>query len=132
MAHRLWIPCCHQPNLIRHKFVKPDLIRGTFFKVGGVTSARQKNYRKFLWYELATVTSQALKYDVITCTPYEGINYTILDKMKPLRKRINEPTEIRIACYQRWATATLKVGLLQLSLFAENYSGATPSATEQK
>jgi len=25
---------------------------GTFFKVGG-TNARQKNYRKFLWFELA-------------------------------------------------------------------------------
>jgi len=42
---------------------------GTFFKVGG-TIARQKNYRKFLWFELATVTSQAMKYDVITYTPY--------------------------------------------------------------
>jgi len=28
------------------------------------------------------VTSQALKYDVITYTPYEGLNYTILDKIK--------------------------------------------------
>jgi len=26
---------------------------------------------------LVTVTSQALKYDVITYTPYEGLNYTI-------------------------------------------------------
>jgi len=33
------------------------------FKVGG-TSARQTN-RKFLWFKLATVTSQALKIDVI-------------------------------------------------------------------
>jgi len=37
-------------------------------------------YSKFLWFELATVTSQALKYDVMTYTPYEGLNYTILDK----------------------------------------------------
>jgi len=37
---------------------------GTFFKVGG-TSARQKIYGKLLWFEWATVTSQALKYDVI-------------------------------------------------------------------
>jgi len=28
-----------------------------------------KNYRKFLWFDLATVTSQALKYYVITYTP---------------------------------------------------------------
>jgi len=37
---------------------------GIFFKVGS-TSARQKNYEKLLWFELATVTSQALKYDAI-------------------------------------------------------------------
>jgi len=35
------------------------------------TSARQKNYSKFLVFELATVTPQALKYDVIKYTPYE-------------------------------------------------------------
>jgi len=40
-----------------------------------------------LWFELATVTSQALKYDVISYTPYEGLNYTILDKILPLSKR---------------------------------------------
>jgi len=33
---------------------------------------------------LATVTSQGLKYDVIAYTPYEGLNYTILDKTTPL------------------------------------------------
>jgi len=43
-----------------------------------------KNYRKILRFELATVTSQALKYDVITYTLYEGINYTILEKITPL------------------------------------------------
>jgi len=56
---------------------------GTFFKVGG-TSARQKSYRKLLWFELATVTSQALKYDVITYAPHEGLNYAILDKITPV------------------------------------------------
>jgi len=56
---------------------------GTFFKVGG-TSSRQKNYRKILRLELATVTSQALKYGVITCIPYEGLNYIILDKITPV------------------------------------------------
>jgi len=30
-----------------------------------------------MWFDLATVTSQALKYDVNTSTPYEGQNYTI-------------------------------------------------------
>jgi len=42
------------------------------------------NYREFLWFKLVTVTSQALKYDVITYTPYESLNYTIFDKIKPL------------------------------------------------
>jgi len=67
------------------KFFYPLTIMGggTFFKVGG-TSARQKNYRKFLWFELATVTSQALKYVVITYTPYEGFNYAILGKITHL------------------------------------------------
>jgi len=37
---------------------------GTFFQVGD-TSARQKNYRKFSWFELATVTSQPLKYRLL-------------------------------------------------------------------
>jgi len=30
------------------------------------------------------VTSQALEYDLITYTSYEGLNYTILDKIAPL------------------------------------------------
>jgi len=34
--------------------------------------------------------------------------------------------------FQRWATATLKIATLQLSLFAECSSGATPPTTEQK
>ena len=46
---------------------------GTFFKVGG-TSARHKNYVKFMWFELAIVTSQALKYNVLTYAPYEGLS----------------------------------------------------------
>ena len=62
------------------------------------TSACQKNYKKFMWFELVTVTSQAEKYDVINYTPYEGLNYTILDKITPLSKRIDEPPEIQIGC----------------------------------
>jgi len=46
------------------------------------------------------VTSQALKYDVITYTPYEGLKYTILDKTMPLWKSIGEPPEIQIGCYR--------------------------------
>ena len=45
------------------------------------------------------MTSQALKYDVITYTPYEGLNYIILDKIKPLWKRIDEPSEIQLGYY---------------------------------
>jgi len=43
------------------------------------------------------VTSQALKYDVITYAPHEGSNYTILDKTTPLWKRIGEQPEIQTA-----------------------------------
>jgi len=43
-----------------------------------------KKIRKCLCFLLATVTSQALKYDFITYTPYDGPNYTILDKITPL------------------------------------------------
>jgi len=38
------------------------------FQSGG-TSGRHKTTEKFLRFEVATVTSQALKYDVITYTP---------------------------------------------------------------
>jgi len=44
----------------------------------------QVHVKKILWFELATVTSQALKYDVITYALYQGLNYTILDKITPL------------------------------------------------
>jgi len=57
---------------------------GTFFKVEGDKCTLKRNYCKILWCDLETVTSQALKYDVITYTPYEGINSTILDKTTPL------------------------------------------------
>ena len=36
---------------------------GTIFKVGG--QVHVKNTRKILWFELATVLSQALKHDAI-------------------------------------------------------------------
>jgi len=72
---------------------------GTFLKVGS-QMCTLKNFRKFLWFELAAVTLQALKYYVITYTPYEGLNYTILDKTAPLFKRIGEPREIQIGCYR--------------------------------
>jgi len=57
---------------------------GTFFKVEGDKCTLKKNYCKILWCDLATVTSQALKYDLITYTPYEGLKSTIFDKTTPL------------------------------------------------
>jgi len=53
---------------------------GTFFKVGG-HKCTSKNYGKCVSFELATVTSQALKYYVVAYTTYEGLNYTILDNL---------------------------------------------------
>ena len=72
---------------------------GTFFKVRG-HKCTSKKYINFLWFELATVTSHALKRDVIACTPYEGLNYTIWDKIKPLWKLIGETPEIQLGCYR--------------------------------
>jgi len=57
---------------------------GTLFKVRGHKCTLKINYCKIFWYDLATVTSQELKYDVITYTPYKGLNCTILDKTTPL------------------------------------------------
>jgi len=71
---------------------------GTFFKVGG-HKCTSKNDRNFWSFELEVVTSQTLKYDLITCTPYEGLNYTILDKITVQRKRVGEPPEIQKSCY---------------------------------
>jgi len=56
---------------------------GTFFKVGE-HKCTSKNYKIFLRFQLATTTSQTLKYDVTAYTPYEGLNYTILDKITSL------------------------------------------------
>jgi len=68
----------------------------SLFQSGG-TSARQKIYRKCLWFELATVTSQPLEYDVISCTSYEGLNCAILDKITPLWKRIKNHLKLKKA-----------------------------------
>jgi len=46
--------------------------------------------------------SQALKKGVITYTPYEGLNYIVLEfrQITPQGKRIGEPPEIQINCYR--------------------------------
>ena len=83
---------------------------GTFSKMGG-TSARQKNYRKFLRFELATATSQALKYEVISYTPYDGINYTILDKITPFEN-------VSVSRWDTWNSNRLLQGRPRLFLLA--------------
>jgi len=57
--------------------------RNLFQSEGAQVHVKKKLYQ-ILWFDLATVTSQTLKYDVITYTPYEGLNYTVLDKTAPL------------------------------------------------
>jgi len=57
----------------------------TFFKAGGGHKCTSKNYRTFLWFELATVTSQALKYDVIT-------GATQVNSVTPAHHTINQPS----------------------------------------
>jgi len=68
---------------------------GTFIKVGGHKCTSEK-YKTFLWFKLASVTSQVSKYDVITYSPYEGL----ICKIAPLWKRIGETPEIQIGCYR--------------------------------
>jgi len=74
---------------------------GTFFKVGR-HKCTSKSYKKYLRFELTTVASKVLKYDVITYTQYEGpkskLHY-FRQNYTPLRKRIGEPPEIQIGCY---------------------------------
>jgi len=70
------------------------------FQSGGEQVHVKKKLQQILCFELATVTSQTLKYDVIAYAPYECLNYTILDKTRPLWKRIGEPPEIQIGCYR--------------------------------
>jgi len=41
-----------------------------------------------------------MKHDVITYTPYEGLNYPVLDKITTLWKRIGKPPDIQIGCYR--------------------------------
>ena len=53
-----------------------------------------------MWFELAIVTSQSLKYDVITYAPHEGLDSTITDKITPLWKHIGEPPEIQLGCHR--------------------------------
>jgi len=74
--------------LLDHAGLRDAHGRRNLFQSGGGHKWTSKNYRKFLRFELATVTSQALKYDVISYTPYQGLIYTILDKFTPLWKRI--------------------------------------------
>jgi len=70
------------------------------FQSGGAQVHVEKKLLQILWFELAAVTSQALKHDVITHTPYEHLNYTMLDKTTPLQKCTGEPPEIQIGCYR--------------------------------
>jgi len=51
-------------RFVFHLNIVANMGGGTFFKVGG-TNGNPKKYTKFLWFELATVTSQAFKHDAI-------------------------------------------------------------------
>ena len=90
--------CCYFPFSL--SLVYNELYHGwrNLFQSGG-HKCKSKKYIKFLWFELATVRSQALKYDVIAYALYEGLNSTIFGKITPLWKRIGEPPEIQIGCY---------------------------------
>jgi len=69
LLFRLWLPSIQFVNLRSNC----AWVAEPFSKWWGGTTARQNNYRKILWFELETVTSHALKYDVIVKTPSEGL-----------------------------------------------------------
>ena len=83
---------------------------GTFFKVAG--HKYTSKIIKKLSFELVTVTSQAWKYDVITNKPYKCLNYTILDKIISLPKRIGVPPEVQIGCYRGDPRSLASLGLI--------------------
>jgi len=70
-----------------------------------------------LWFELATATSQALKYDITAYTPYEDLNYIILDKTTPLSKRIGELPEIQIGICR--ATQVISVARANHTIYSD-------------
>ena len=86
--------CVVLANVTSHAWVAEP------FSKWGAQMHVEKKLSQILWFELATVTSQTLKYDVITYALYQSLNCTILDKTTPLRKRIGEPPEIQIGCYR--------------------------------
>jgi len=67
---------------------------GTFFKVGGGTSARQKTLGNFCGLNW----QWRHKYWNIAYTPREGLKYTILDKI--ITKKRMGKTEIQIGWYR--------------------------------
>jgi len=82
----------------------------TVFKVVG-HKCTWKKYRKFLWFELATVTSQELKYDVIVYAPYrffKGVSGTQFGFLE-LKIGSLESTKIIIGF-----TGSEKIGSLQV------------------
>ena len=48
------------------------------FQSGGAQVHVKNKLLQILWFELATVTSQALEYDVIIYISYKGLNYSHL------------------------------------------------------
>jgi len=71
------------------------------FKVGG-TNARQKTIENFfvVWIGKCDVTSIEIWRHYL-CTIWKSkLQYTILSKITPLWKRIDEPPEIQIGCWR--------------------------------
>ena len=66
----------------KSRFVLITMGGGTFFKVG----REQVHVKKIIANFVVCVGNCYVtrKYGVITYTPYEGLNYTILDRITPL------------------------------------------------
>jgi len=67
---------------------------GTFFKVGGHKRTSKKLYKILaVWISNCDVTSIDVWRHYIY-TPFEGLNYTTLDKITQIWKSMVEPREI--------------------------------------
>jgi len=62
--------------------VLPPWVAEPFSKWGA--QVHVKKIIKNFWLECTAVTSQALKYDVMIYTPYEGLHDTIANNVTPL------------------------------------------------
>ena len=106
------------------------MVYGTFCKYGGI-STRPKTVKNFLWFVLATVTSQSLKYDVTTKTADESLNFSILDETTWYEKDVHNPNlgfiQLNVTC-----TSTAQITTVLNNHHDQNEHQITPRHQSHK